>query len=263
MRLDLGKTARATAISIGVASVSGPLLSDYSSKLPSIYIFHFVIGFLLTVPLIILLLLLYSTGTMLSVSPRRRILAIATAAVYAALSITSDLFWRARFMWDTFRHMPSFRYFPGTSIAGRIGNWLWDAWSKNPWNQWSFFGLLVLAMDVAFTLFLITLYLQDQGKSASSERQARLVWSTARVANFAGWAMVVVNISWLAFSAVKHVRIYEGSIAPGAPMKWSFLLGYVRSEILSVCWAIAPWIVLQGLPAPEARQTSDCSPQGI
>ena len=80
-------------------------------------------------------------------------------------------------------------------------------------------------MHIAFTLFLITLYLQDRGRSASSERQARLVWNAARVANFAGWAMVVVNVLWLAFSAVRHVRIYEGSIAPGAPMKWSFLLG--------------------------------------
>jgi len=126
MRLDLGKTSLATAVSIGVASVSGPLLSVCSSKLAPIYIFHFTIGLLLTVPLLILLFLLYSTGEASFVSPRHRILAIATAAVYAVLSVSSDLSWRVRSMWESVRQLPSFRDFPGTSIAGRMGNWLWE-----------------------------------------------------------------------------------------------------------------------------------------
>ncbi|MGD0800304.1 MAG: hypothetical protein ABR906_03200 [Terracidiphilus sp.] len=220
MRINFRTIALVTAVTIVLEQIFGIYITlTGNPTFPWTLIVQFAVGVLVSVLFSALLFMLYKTGTIPELSGKLRKLAI-------AIVLVSGLIFVAGSIDDLFRidHRELLRY----------------ALSQLP--------------GIVYILYLAALSLQDHGRPAANERQARLVWNTARITLLAVWVSVAMGVVRIAVSTVRREKMLAAYHLTGGAVRWAYHLRHAGEILSLLCTAIAAWILYKGLSiANEAR----------
>jgi hypothetical protein len=213
MRIDFRKIALVMAVTAVLAQVNGIYITLFSNSVfPWTLVLPFVIGVLLIIPFLVLLFLLYKTGTVPAVSGKLRTLAIAIALIYGARFVASNLYTLSRF--DHREFLPF---------------------------------ALNLGFEIVYFAFLVALASQSQGKPATNESQARLVWDIARLTLLAVWGYAAMRLVFIGISSARYEKQLAANHLAGGSARWIFHLQHAGGVLAIFCTAITVWILYMGL----------------
>ena len=225
MRIDFRIIALVTAITVVLTQVYGLYITLFSNSVfPWTFVLPFALGVLLIIPFLVLLFLLYKTGTVPAVSGKLRTLAIAIALIYGVRFVASNLYTLFRF--DHREFLPF---------------------------------ALNLAFEVVYFAFLVALALQKQGKPATNESLARFVLDVARLTLLTVWGYAAMRLVLIGVSTAKYEKQLAANHLAGGTARWIFHLQHAGGILAILCSALAVWILYKGLSRANAPflKTSD------
>jgi hypothetical protein len=199
-----------------------------------------LINWLFLLPFPILLFLLYRTGARPALSRRLRYLAFATAVVYGSLLVT---IWLPNVFREYGKYeVPSSQLFYGTTVAARVWNWVRIAW---PW--WLLGPTLNVLAEIAFTFFLVVLFLEPQGAETANEGRNRVVRAAALAAAIIAGLTMFSSVARQIYAGLEFDQLREKAPWYIPATRGRFILFNIRSELSTWCLAIAALIVYIGI----------------
>jgi hypothetical protein len=130
----------------------------------------------------------------------------------------------------------------GTTVAARVWNWVRIAWDGNLVRS-----TLSLIAELAFTLFLVALFLEPQGARAKNDRQARVVKVSALTAEIATALLLLSSVIRQIYATLQFDALRSESPWRVPATRGKFVLMNARSELSLWLFVGAVWIVSAGI----------------